>query len=243
MTTTQFYFGFGGQVSRARFWLHFMIPVTILTFVIHFAAKKGSIHHSALIVWSILLVWPFIAVLAKRWHDRNKTGWWRTIGFIPVVGQLWILIECGFFPTRLGLSKKQLRGEYDLKKIEADELYELLEETRAQNFCESSELSKYIIENNLCHKYENIAGIVRMKRGEDEWDFKGGFSPYIYSIICKHLRLSKRRSSARAVGFTSFKVWLKKLTGGWTKRPPRPKRSPRPKRPPRPRWQSPEVIG
>ncbi len=32
----------------------------------------------------------------KRYHDRNKSGWWVLIVFVPVIGGLWYLIECGF---------------------------------------------------------------------------------------------------------------------------------------------------
>jgi uncharacterized membrane protein YhaH (DUF805 family) len=24
----------------------------------------------------LLLLWPSLAVVAKRWHDRDKSGWW-----------------------------------------------------------------------------------------------------------------------------------------------------------------------
>jgi uncharacterized membrane protein YhaH (DUF805 family) len=32
----------------------------------------------------------------KRYHDRNKSGWWILIVFVPVIGGLWYFIECGF---------------------------------------------------------------------------------------------------------------------------------------------------
>jgi len=32
----------------------------------------------------------------KRYHDRDKSGWWVLIIFLPVIGALWYLIECGF---------------------------------------------------------------------------------------------------------------------------------------------------
>jgi uncharacterized membrane protein YhaH (DUF805 family) len=36
-------------------------------------------------------LWPGIAVSIKRWHDRNKSGWWVWINLIPLVGAIWSL--------------------------------------------------------------------------------------------------------------------------------------------------------
>ncbi|MCE0497666.1 MAG: DUF805 domain-containing protein [Methylacidiphilales bacterium] len=43
-------------------------------------------------------IWPMLAVQIKRWHDRNKSGWWCLIGLVPFIGGLWVLIECGCLP-------------------------------------------------------------------------------------------------------------------------------------------------
>jgi uncharacterized membrane protein YhaH (DUF805 family) len=34
----------------------------------------------------------------KRFHDRDKSGWWVLIAFVPIIGWIWYLIECGFLP-------------------------------------------------------------------------------------------------------------------------------------------------
>lgn len=38
----------------------------------------------------------------KRWHDLDKSGWWVLINFIPIVGGLWCLVECGFLKGTVG---------------------------------------------------------------------------------------------------------------------------------------------
>lgn len=45
---------------------------------------------------SVLFLYPTYALATKRWHDRNKSGWWSLIAFVPFIGGLWFLIECGF---------------------------------------------------------------------------------------------------------------------------------------------------
>ena len=64
---------------------------------------------SSLDVFLILLTPALVnfAVLAKRWHDRNKSAWWTFILLVPVIGVLWTSVECGFFKGTLG--KKPLR--------------------------------------------------------------------------------------------------------------------------------------
>ena len=50
---------------------------------------------------------PSIIVYIKRFHDRDKSGWWVLIGLIPIIGAIWLLIELGFLkgtdgPNRFG---------------------------------------------------------------------------------------------------------------------------------------------
>ncbi len=55
----------------------------------------------------IYIFWVGLAVGVKRWHDRDKSGWWMLIGIIPYIGGIWQLIECGCLrgtegPNRFG---------------------------------------------------------------------------------------------------------------------------------------------
>ena len=44
------------------------------------------------------------AVCAKRWHDRNKSGWWSLIG-LTGIGAVWMVIELGFLEGTDGPNK------------------------------------------------------------------------------------------------------------------------------------------
>lgn len=44
----------------------------------------------------IALTWSGIVMGIKRYHDRNKSGFWILIQFVPVVGAIWYLVEAGF---------------------------------------------------------------------------------------------------------------------------------------------------
>ena len=65
----------------------------------------GLVGGLVLLVIYILAIWIGLAVAAKRWHDRNKSAWWILIVFVPVVGGLWYLIECGFLKGTTGPNK------------------------------------------------------------------------------------------------------------------------------------------
>ncbi|MBF0560714.1 MAG: DUF805 domain-containing protein [Alphaproteobacteria bacterium] len=40
--------------------------------------------------------WMGLCVTIKRYHDRNKSGWWILIQLVPLVGPIWYLIDVGF---------------------------------------------------------------------------------------------------------------------------------------------------
>lgn len=48
------------------------------------------------LVLLVPVLWMSFCLAVKRWHDRGRSGWWVLIGLVPVIGNLWGLIECGF---------------------------------------------------------------------------------------------------------------------------------------------------
>jgi uncharacterized membrane protein YhaH (DUF805 family) len=59
------------------------------------------------LIVNLLLLWPAVAVSVKRWHDRNRSGWWILINLLPIIGWAWALIENGLLrgtagPNRFG---------------------------------------------------------------------------------------------------------------------------------------------
>jgi uncharacterized membrane protein YhaH (DUF805 family) len=108
---TDLLFGFQGRANRAKWWL-----VALAIFVVEmivFAALFGGVAMSGdpeqiraavmaplalvvLVVFGVVATWVSLAVAVKRYHDRNKSGWWILIVFVPVIGGLWYFIECGF---------------------------------------------------------------------------------------------------------------------------------------------------
>ena len=109
-------FSFQGRVNRAKFWLVAvaMIVVEMVVFGLTGGAALMSGDPQAAmssaggvvgIVWLILFIvvfWISLAMAVKRYHDRNKSGWWILIVLVPAIGSLWYLIECGFLKGTTG---------------------------------------------------------------------------------------------------------------------------------------------
>jgi len=133
MSLVQFLFSFEGRVRRRDFWL-FFIALSLLdgsllwglrdhmyrfhdlddTFGPFYGIRLVS-HNMPASVIGLAAVWAKLAVTVKRWHDRDKSGWWILINLIPVIGWIWQVIEGGFLdgtegPNRFGRSPKSVDG-------------------------------------------------------------------------------------------------------------------------------------
>jgi len=41
--------------------------------------------------FALAIVLPGFAVMVRRLHDLDKSGWWYCIQLVPVIGELWFL--------------------------------------------------------------------------------------------------------------------------------------------------------
>ena len=101
---TWFLFSVEGRISRKPYWI-FVVIVTLGAVVLSFfegATINIKKVNDAQIIYLILMLWPSVAVQAKRWHDRNRSAFWVLIFFVPIVGPIWSLIELGFLPGTHG---------------------------------------------------------------------------------------------------------------------------------------------
>ena len=108
MPPLRMFFSLRGRVSRRQFWIYGVLALAGLAALGHALLGIARVRaHSADIAVNLLLLWPALAVSVKRWHDRDKSGWWVLLNLLPVVGWLWALVENGFLrgtrgPNRFG---------------------------------------------------------------------------------------------------------------------------------------------
>lgn len=107
------FFQFDGRINRAKFWLGAVI-IWIVGGIV--GGIVGRDNTAILGLLGLVLLWPAAAVAAKRWQDRDKSGWWALVWFIPIIGFFWTLIECGFLEGTTGPNQygpDPLGGEAD----------------------------------------------------------------------------------------------------------------------------------
>jgi uncharacterized membrane protein YhaH (DUF805 family) len=127
----QLFTGLEGRIPRKWFWLGLLVMM-IITWILEFilfaifgvgmstmdpsatpeaqAAAASEMMGKMMLplgILMLLILWPSICIYAKRWHDRDKSGWWSLIMFIPIIGGIWLLVELGFLrgtdgPNRFG---------------------------------------------------------------------------------------------------------------------------------------------
>ena len=97
-----------GRSSRAEWWRVHIICAVLATMLEHMlfaqlAPRDGGSMQPISLLWpiaSLALMWVSFASVVRRFHDRGKSGWWALLYFVPGIGWLWILIECGFLPGK-----------------------------------------------------------------------------------------------------------------------------------------------
>jgi len=95
----EFYFSPTGRISRSQYWLRFFLPYYAIVFVLAVITQIAGATSAAGIVTSLVsnlfalvALWPSIAILVKRMHDRNKSAWYLFAAFVPPV--LFIVMLC-----------------------------------------------------------------------------------------------------------------------------------------------------
>lgn len=120
---------FEGRTNRKPFWLSilvFLIVTWVLEFILFSVFGAGAMHIDPnatpeataaaaqqamsgimlpLGILVLITLWPTLAIYTKRWHDRDKSGWWSLILFVPIIGSIWMLVECGFLRGTEGTNR------------------------------------------------------------------------------------------------------------------------------------------
>ncbi|HKU94587.1 MAG TPA: DUF805 domain-containing protein [Vineibacter sp.] len=102
---------FDGRINRGKYWTGILVMLAVyVVLVVINLIFRGIFGDNVItmligiisIVIYLAMLWPSIALGVKRFHDRNKSGWWVLIALVPIIGGLWYLIECGFLRGTAG---------------------------------------------------------------------------------------------------------------------------------------------
>ena len=105
MSLNELLFSFNGRINRAKYWLMVLILSVAQLIVLLLSATIGEVGIVLYVLYFFIAIWPGLAISAKRWHDRDKSAWWILIGFIPIIGAIWTLVELGFLKGTDGANR------------------------------------------------------------------------------------------------------------------------------------------
>lgn len=101
-------FSFGGRIPRRVFWAATIgTEVGFILIGLSIASafpepNSGTTGHRTSVIGDLLqlllcvpIIWTRLAIIVKRWHDHDKSGWWVLIGLIPIIGPIWAFVELG----------------------------------------------------------------------------------------------------------------------------------------------------
>ena len=101
---------YDGRINRGKFWAGVAvlfaagILAQLLDNLLGITFGDSGLGPIYAIVGLISLYCAF-AIYAKRWHDRDKSGWWSLIVLVPLIGAIWLLVECGILEGTRGTNQ------------------------------------------------------------------------------------------------------------------------------------------
>jgi len=106
----QVLFSFQGRISRHDYWLKgflILFPLGLSNVITLFRVNEPGERILAMVI-GIVALWPSLAILVKRLHDRNRSGWFAATLLIPIANiifGIWILVQVWFLRGTKGINR------------------------------------------------------------------------------------------------------------------------------------------
>ncbi len=92
------YADFTGRARRTEYWMFilfnmiFALVATILDNLLGLKFTPKIPYGFIYLIYALVTFIPGLAVMVRRLHDVDKSGWWFLIGLIPIIGTIWIIV-------------------------------------------------------------------------------------------------------------------------------------------------------
>ncbi|HCW08726.1 MAG TPA: DUF805 domain-containing protein [Cytophagales bacterium] len=88
---------FSGRARRKEYWYFFLFNIIISIVLAVIDAATGSFSPEAGMgllggIYTLVVLIPGIAVLVRRLHDTERSGWWFLIALVPLIGAIVLLV-------------------------------------------------------------------------------------------------------------------------------------------------------
>ncbi|MHA2428105.1 MAG: DUF805 domain-containing protein [Candidatus Hermodarchaeia archaeon] len=88
------YEDFSGRAHRKEYWMFWLINLIIqfglVIFEVQILPESGTSNLSSL--YSLIILFPTLAVTVRRLHDIGRSGWWLLLGLVPLIGPIVLFI-------------------------------------------------------------------------------------------------------------------------------------------------------
>lgn len=122
------YATFSGRARRKEYWMFFLISalISIVLTLLDILLGTYSVEYEAGLfsgLYSLLILIPSIAVVVRRLHDTDRSGWWILISLIPLIGVIvlfvFICLDSQPGTNRFGANPKETASQ-TLPAVETD---------------------------------------------------------------------------------------------------------------------------
>ncbi|UKE49818.1 DUF805 domain-containing protein [Xanthomonas translucens] len=94
------YADFSGRSRRKEYWMFTLLNIVVITVLMVLMGVGGQngtgalsmVAVSLLVLYSLAVLVPSIAVQVRRFHDQGKSGWYVLLGLIPWLGGVVVLV-------------------------------------------------------------------------------------------------------------------------------------------------------
>lgn len=88
---------FGGRSRRKEYWYFVLFNFIVTVVLALIDGAIGTLNTSSGLgllsgIYGLAVLVPSIAVLVRRLHDTNRSGWWILISFVPLIGAIVLLV-------------------------------------------------------------------------------------------------------------------------------------------------------
>lgn len=87
-----------GRIGRGGFWLRNLLVLPLALFLCISADQIAG--RSLGLVVALATTLFLVSTWGRRLHDRGRSALWLLTAAVPVLGALFLAIECGFLRTR-----------------------------------------------------------------------------------------------------------------------------------------------
>ena len=92
-----------GRLNRKPYWLFILANFVLQCLLFSMVGVNGLFLFISVLIFVAMFI-AYICVAIKRCHDRDRSGWFVLITFVPILC-LWPFIELGFLRGTIGDNK------------------------------------------------------------------------------------------------------------------------------------------